>query len=64
LRETNPPGVPVETTSSALSDIHHSQENDREKLFLTRLEGQCHFCDATGDVETLATFDAERLKRN
>jgi hypothetical protein len=33
-------------------------------LGLTRLEGQRHFCDAAGDVETPATFDAERLQRN
>jgi hypothetical protein len=31
---------------------------------LTRLEAQRHFCDAAGDVETLATFHAERLQRN
>jgi hypothetical protein len=31
---------------------------------LTRLEAQRHFCNAAGDVETLATFDAERLQRN
>ena len=35
-----------------------------EPVFLTRLEGQCHFCDAAGDIETLATFDAERLQRD
>jgi hypothetical protein len=33
-------------------------------LGLTRLEGQRHFCDAAGDVETPATFDAERLQRD
>src|SRR6516164_7285164 len=33
-------------------------------VFLTRLKGQCHFCDAASDVETLATFDAERLQRD
>jgi hypothetical protein len=31
---------------------------------LTGLEGQCHFCDAAGDVETLATFEAQRLQRD
>jgi hypothetical protein len=31
---------------------------------LTGLEGQCHFCDAAGDVKTLAAFDAERLQRD
>jgi len=33
-------------------------------LHPTRLEAQRHFCDAAGDIETLATFDAERLQRN
>lgn len=31
---------------------------------LTGLEGQRHFCDAAGDVETLATLEAERLQRD
>jgi hypothetical protein len=31
---------------------------------LTGLEGQRHFCDAAGDVEALATFEAERLQRD
>jgi hypothetical protein len=32
------------------------------RLFtLTRLEAERHFCNAAGDVETLAAFDAERL---
>ena len=33
-------------------------------LLLTGLEVQCHCCDATGDVDTLVTFDAERLQRD
>ena len=59
--KATPSGLPVEITSPALSGVHHSHENHRE-FFLTRLKGQCHFCDAAGDVETLATFDAERLQ--
>jgi len=31
---------------------------------LAGLEGQRHFCDAAGNVETLAAFEAERLQRD
>ena len=31
---------------------------------LTGLEGQRHFCDAAGDVDTFVTLDAERLQRD
>jgi len=60
-----PSGLPVGFTSPGFERCPpFARKPQGGVVFLTRLKGQCHFCDAAGDVETLATFDAERLQRN
>jgi len=60
-----PSGLPVENHVAGFERCPpFARKRQAGAVFLTRLKGQCHFCDAAGDVETLATFDAERLQRN
>jgi hypothetical protein len=50
--------------SNEIIDGKAELTNGRALLRLAGLEGQRHFCDAAGNVETLAAFEAERLQRD